>query len=39
MDILISYKLTTSNDAKTKANQLFDIYKKFEHDWDGMLAK
>jgi len=39
MDILISYKLTTSIDAKTQANQLYDIYKKFEYDWDDMLAK
>lgn len=39
MDILISYKLTTSNDDKTKANQLYEIYKMFEYRWDDMLAR
>ena len=39
MDILISYKLTTSNDDKVKANQLYEIYKMFEYGWDDMLAR
>lgn len=39
MDILISYKLTTSNDNNVKAKQLYDIYKNFEYRWDEMLAK
>jgi len=39
MDILISYRLTTSNDDAEKAQQLFEIYKMFEYRWDDMLAK
>ena len=39
MDILISYKLTTSNDQKVKATQLYNIFKKFEHSWDDMLYR
>lgn len=39
MDILISYKLTISEDEQEKANQLYYIFKNFEYRWDEMLAK
>lgn len=39
MDILISYKLTTTNDKGQKAKQLYQIYRNFEHNWDEMLQR
>ena len=39
MDILISYKLTTSNVESEKAKQLYEIYTMFEYKWDDMLSK
>lgn len=39
MDILLSFKMTTTNDQTEKAKQLLYIFNTFEYDWDSSLRR